>query len=510
MSGASENNKRIAKNTGLLYIRMLLIMAVTLYTSRVVLDVLGLEDYGIYNVVGGVVAMMGVLNGAMSVSTQRYLTFELGRQDYIRLKQTFSMCLTIYVLFAVILLLLAETVGIWFFNTQLNIPSERMIAAKYVYQFSIFSAIITLLCSPYNAAIIAHEKMGVYAYASMIEVTLKLLAAYLLTRIVFDKLIIYGLAILVISIIMMSIYYCYCIRNFKECHYRFFWDKNLFAQLLSYSGWNLFGSVSSLVKGQGLNVLLSMFFNPAVNASRGIAYQVNGAVSQFFSNFYMAVRPQITKYYAQNDMENMFKLIFRSSKYSFYLILLISLPIIIETPFMIHWWLGQLPEYVVIFIRLIILITAVDAMATPLMTAAHATGKIKLYQSLVGTLTLLNIPISYCSLKYGDCSPVVVFIISLCISVISLFVRLWIIYRLMQFPVKLYIRTILIRSMVVAGGALVIPLFVYSYFDVSFSRFCAIVFLSIFSSLFFIYVWGLDKSEKHFFIQFIRKKIKKW
>ena len=507
MSSTSENNKRIAKNTAMLYIRMLLIMAVTLYTSRVVLEVLGVEDFGIYNVVGGVVAMMGVLNGAMAVSTQRYLTFELGKGDGVRLKQTFSMCLTIYVLFAFILLLLAETIGLWFLNTQLNIPPERMIAAKYVYQFSILSAIITLLCNPYNAVIIAHEKMDVYAYASIIEAGLKLVAAYILLWIPFDRLIVYGLAIMATSMIVMSIYYFYCVRNFEECRYTFYWEKGLFTQLLSYSGWNMFGSVSALVKGQGLNVLLNMFFNPSVNASRGIAYQVNGAVTQFFSNFYTAVRPQITKYYAQNDMENMFKLVFRSSKFSFYLILLISLPIIIETPYIIKLWLGQLPEYVVIFIRLIIVITAVDAMATPLMTTAHATGRIKLYQSVVGTLTILNIPISYLFLKYGSYSPIIVFVISLCISVIALFVRLWIVNRLMKFPVKSYIQEIFFHSLLVACLASLIPVFVHSYISTSFPNFCLVSTLCIVSSLSCIYVLGLNKSEKEFLIQIIQKKL---
>lgn len=508
MASTAENNKRIAKNTAMLYIRMLLIMAVTLYTSRVVLEVLGVEDFGIYNVVGGVVAMMGVLNGAMAVSTQRYLTFELGKGDDVRLKQTFSMCLTIYVLFAFILLFLAETIGLWFLNTQLNIPPERMIAAKYVYQFSILSAIITLLCNPYNAVIIAHEKMDVYAYASIIEAGLKLAAAYILLWIPYDRLIVYGLAIMITSIIVMSIYYFYCVRNFEECRYTFYWEKGLFIQLLSYSGWNMFGSVSALVKGQGLNVLLNMFFNPSVNASRGIAYQVNGAVTQFFSNFYTAVRPQITKYYAQNDMENMFKLVFRSSKFSFYLILLISLPIIIETPYIIKLWLGQLPEYVVIFIRLIIVITAVDAMATPLMTTAHATGRIKLYQSVVGTLTILNIPISYLFLKYGNYSPVIVFVVSLCISIINLFVRLWIVWRLVQFPIKLYIQEIFFRSLLVSSLAPIIPIFVHSYVSISFFDFLLILLLCIVSSLLSIYILGLNRDERNILIQFVKKKVK--
>ena len=505
MASTAENNKRIAKNTAMLYIRMLLIMSVTLYTSRVVLEVLGVEDFGIYNVVGGVVAMMGVLNGAMAVSTQRYLTFELGKGDDVRLKQTFSMCLTIYVLFAFILLFLAETIGLWFLNTQLNIPLERMIAAKYVYQFSILSAIITLLCNPYNAVIIAHEKMDVYAYASIIEAGLKLAAAYILLWIPYDRLIVYGLAIMATSMIVMSIYYFYCVRNFEECRYTFYWEKGLFTQLLSYSGWNMFGSVSALVKGQGLNVLLNMFFNPSVNASRGIAYQVNGAVTQFFSNFYIAVRPQITKYYAQNDMENMFKLVFRSSKFSFYLILLISLPIIIETPYIIKLWLGQLPEYVVIFIRLIIVITAVDAMATPLMTTAQATGNVRLYQFVVGILTIMNLPVSYFLLRFMNTSPVTVFVVSLVISVIALFIRLWIVKMLVGFPVWNYITDVLFRSLLIAVFSALIPLTISSTMESSFYSVCFVCIFCLISSLNFVYWWGLTGSEK----DFLRAKILK-
>lgn len=293
-------------------------MAVTLYTSRIVLEMLGVEDFGIYNVVGGVVTVMGVLNGAMAVSVQRYLTFELGKGDSKRLKQTFSMCITIFLLFAFLLLVLAETVGLWFLNTQLIIPEERIVAANWVYQFSIFSAIVTLLYIPYNAAIIAHEEMNVFAYVSIMEVVMKLAIAFVLIVFSYDRLIIYGLLLMLTAIVVTLVYIVYCVRKYEECCYRFYWEKKLFTQLLSYSAWNLFGSLSGVAKGQGLNILLNMFFNPVVNASRGIAYQVNSAVNQFFSNFYTAVRPQITKYYAQNDLKNMFELVFRSSKFSFF------------------------------------------------------------------------------------------------------------------------------------------------------------------------------------------------
>lgn len=509
MTATSENNKRIARNTAMLYFRMFLIMAVSLYTSRIVLKMLGVEDFGIYNVVGGVVTVMGVLNGAMAVSVQRYLTFELGKGDQIRLKQTFSMCITIFVLFAFILLFFAETLGLWFLNTQLIIPPDRLAAANWVYQFSILSAVATLLYTPYNAAIIAHEKMSVYAYVSIMEVVMKLGVAYVLVVFSYDRLIIYGLLLMLTAIIVTATYMIYCIRRYEECRYYFYWEKGLFRQLLSYSAWNMFGSLAGVAKGQGLNILLNMFFNPAINASRGIAYQINSAATQFFSNFYTAVRPQITKYYAQNDLKDMFELVFRSSKFSFFLVWMISLPILVETPYLIQLWLGQLPDYVVPFTRIIIVISAIDAMATPLMTTAHATGNIKLYQFVVGTLTILIVPISYLFLKIGDYQPTIVFWISLAISVINLFARLWIVRRLVNFPVWLYVKKIFSLMVLIAGVSAIVPVFVSGNVESSFQNCCLVCVLCILSSCFFIYLLGLTRGEKGFVIQTIKKRLKR-
>lgn len=481
-------------------------MAISLYTSRVVLQVLGVEDFGIYNVVGGIVSMMGVINGAMSVSTQRFLTFELGRGDSVRLKQVFSMCVTIYLLLAILLLVLAETVGLWFLNSKLIIPAERITAANWVYQFSILSTVFSLLTNPYNAVIISHEKMGIYAYISIVDVILKLAIVYLLLIIPIDKLSTYGFLMLVIHIANCGFYWLYCHLKHKESRYKFYWEFGLFKTLLSYTGWNLFGSTAALVKGQGLNILLNMFFSPAVNAARGIAYQVNSTVSHFFTNFYTAVRPQITKYYAQNDLENMFRLVFRSSKMSFFLILLISLPLTIEAPYVIQLWLGQLPEYVVPFMRLIIAITAVDAMANPLMTTAHATGKIALYQSLVGSMTILNIPVSYIFLSFGY-GPLIVFEVSLVISVINLFLRLWIVKRLVDFPVANYIKQVFANCLFVAVISAVAPCLIYKYTEVSFISFLAICVVSLFSTVSTIYIVGLQPQERLFIINTIKSKL---
>lgn len=505
MLTTSTNNRRIAKNTILLYIRMFFIMAVTLFTSRVVLNTLGVIDFGIYNVVGGVVSMMGILNGAMSVSTQRYLTFELGRGDQLRLNQVFSVCLTIFFLLSVVIIALAETVGLWFLHNKMVIPVERMIAADYVYQFSVIACILSLLVNPFNATIIAHERMNVYAYVSILEVLLKLGVVYLLLVIPADRLATYGFLILMSQVLVTFTYIIYCMRNFSETHYHFYWERPLFVELVSYSGWNLFGSVSSLVKGQGLNILLNLFFNPAVNAARGIAYQINSAITQFFTNFYTAVRPQITKYYAQGDMENMIKLIFRSSKFSFYLIMLISMPIVLEAPYIVKLWLGQLPDYVVPFTRLIIVISAIDAMASPLMTAAHATGRIRLYQSSVGTMTILNLPISYFFLKLGG-QPLTVFYVSLFISIFCLFMRLWIIRRLMIFPVKQYILHIFGSCIIICAISLFVPLVAHLYLTKNLLNVILIFLICVISSVVTIYNIGLTKHERSLIVNFIKNK----
>ena len=501
------NNKRIIKNTAFLYVRMFFIMAVTLYTSRVVLQVLGVEDFGIFNVVGGIVAMMGILNGAMTSSVQRFLSFEIGTGDNMQLKRTFGISLIIYVILCFAFVASAETIGLWFLNSQLNIPLDRMNAANWVYQFTIVSVIVKLLGNPYNAAIIAHEDMNVFAYVSILEVLLNLIIVYLLLVITFDKLIVYGILYTASAILITSCYYIICVKRYSECGFVFIKDKKLFNRILSYSGWNLFGSVAGVVKGQGLNVLLSMFFSPSVNAARGIAFQINTAVTQFFTNFYTAVRPQITMYYAQGDIKNMLRLVFQSSKFSYYLILLISLPIMIETPTIIKIWLGQLPDYVVIFTRLIIVISAIDAMANPLMTTAHATGRIALYQSVIGTVIIMNIPISYVLLKLGY-SPVSVFVVSLCISFICLFIRLWIVKRLVEFPIRKYLSGVFCPVLIVTVVSCSIPILLKTCINYSLDGIIIICIICVLSTTLSVVFVGMTHNERTLILKYINTKIK--
>lgn len=504
----SSNNKRIAKNTLILYVRMFVVMLISLFTSRVILQTLGVEDFGIFNVVGGVVMMMNVVNGAMSVSTQRYLTFELGKKDYAQFAKTFSMCMNIFFLLCVLMLVVGETIGLWFMNTYLVIPPERMEAANWVYQFALLSCMCTLLNNPYNATIVSHERMNVYAYIGIAEVIFKLAIVYVLLIIPVDRLATYGALTFISSLTITLIYRWYCVKHFKEARYFFYWDGKLFKQLASYSGWNLFGSLSGVAKGQGLNILINIFFGPSVNAARGIAYQVNGVVHLFFTNFYTAVRPQITKYYAQGDKENMFKLVFNSSKMAFFLILFVSLPLVIEAPFIIQLWLGQMLDYVVPFVRLIIIITAIDSMSTPLMTAIHATGNNRLYQFTVGMIMIMTLPISYIFLKLGY-SPISVFVISLALSVLSLFVRLSIAHKQIGLPFMSYTIQVVLRAFTVAALAFILPGWLHHTMNPGWSATISVCAASVLSSLTFAYMVGLNGTERKSVVTLVRNQIKK-
>lgn len=492
---SSESNRRIAKNTMMLYFRMLLTMAVSLYTSRIVLNTLGVEDFGIYNVVGGFVTMFAFLNSAMASATQRFLAFEIGKKDKIQLRNVFSMSINIHFLIAFIILIFAETVGLWFINTQLNIPAERMVAARWVYQFSILTLMVNMVSVPYNAMIIAHERMNVFAWISIAEVCLKLFIVFMLQWFGLDKLKFYAVLMFSVTILIRLIYGLYCNRKFNESRFRYYWDKPLFKTLVCYAGWNLWGNAASVIMVQGVNILLNIFFGPVVNAARGIAFQVRGAVSQFVINFQMAMNPQIIKSFAANDLQYMHQLIFQGAKYSFFLLFALSLPILIEAEIILELWLKTIPEFTVIFTRLVIINILVDSISGPLMTAAQASGKIKLYQSVVGSLLILNLPVSYLFLKFGY-SPEITLYTSICISIIALFARLRIISPLVNLSISNYLRQVLFKIIPVAFMATIITYIIKVNLDEGFIR----LFVSIISSSVFVglsvYFVGLKKTEQ--------------
>lgn len=446
-----SGSKTIAKNTLFLYFRMLLVMAVSLFTSRIVLRELGVSDYGVYSLVGGIVAMFGFFNSAMSSATQRYLSFDIGKANPQKLQKTFSATLTIHTGIAVLVLILAETLGLWYINYKMVFPPERTFAVNVVYQFSILSFLLGIIQVPYNALIIARERMNVYAYVSVLEVSLKLIIVFLLVYFGSDKLITYAILTFLVSFIIRIVYQVYCRRNFKESKYRFEYDKTYYRELMSYSGWNLFGNIAAVARGQGNNIVLNLFFGVIANAAYGITMVVQGAVSAFITNFMVAVNPQITKTFAKGDLGSMHRLINRSSKFSFLLALLLISPIILHIEFILKLWLVNPPKFSAEMISVALLCMLVDTLSGPLMTGIQATGKIKSYQAVVGILVFLNLPISYLILKFNlSASPVIIFKVWLGISLVSLFLRLYYLKIQANYSLRSFFKEVLLQVIGIA------------------------------------------------------------
>ena len=504
------NNKRIAKNTLFLYFRMLLTMGVSLYTSRIVLDTLGVNDYGIYNVVGGVVVILGFLNSSMSGATSRFLTFELGREDSQKLKETFSAALTIHFIIAGIILILGETAGLWWLENKLVVDPDRMVAARWVYQLSLLSAMVSITQVPYNATIIAHERMNVYAYVEILNSLMKLGIVFLLVAGNFDKLILYAILTLCVSIIIAMIYRLYCLKSFSESHYKFSWNKEIIHPMLSFSGWDLYGNMCVTAKTEGVNVLLNHFFGAAINAAYGIATQVNGVVLQFSNNFLTAVRPQIVKYYAANEIIKMQDLMINSAKFSFLLIYLISFPLTIENHFILHLWLKEVPEYAVVFCQLnmvSILVTFLFG-AVVVIYAVHATGKIKNISILGGSIYILVLPISYIFLKLGY-SPVIPLIIN---ALLMLIYCLAILFVLKSLFYQVSILQILIKvtfvCLLLALLSSLLPSYFHFHFDENWKRFVAVGISFIISISFSGYFIILSKDMRKKLLKLVLNKLK--
>ena len=495
MIETSKNSKRIAKNTMMLYIRMLLLMAVTLYTSRVVLKALGVNDFGIYNVVGGVVTMFSILSNSLSSAISRFITYELGKENFTKLKNIFSTAVTIQITLAVAITLIAEIVGLWFLNTKMNIPTERMEAANWTFQFSVITFVINLISVPYNAAIIAHEKMSAFAYISILEALLKLSIAFLIIISPIDKLIFYACLICIISLIIRLIYGHYCKSHFKECTYSFYWDKDLLKQMFGFAGWNFIGSSSALLRDQGGNILINLFLGPAVNAARGIAFQVNTATQNFIASFTMALNPQITKSYASNNYDYMMKLVFKGARFSFYLLLILTLPIFLNTNYILKLWLGIVPEHTIQFIRLILVFTLSESISQPLITAQHATGKIKNYQIIVGGLQMLNLPIAYLALKNGAI-PETIFFVAIAISQICLIARLWMMKTSINLSILGFYSKVYLNILKVSLVAIILPIGLSIYKSDSITFFIMSSIVTIVYTFLCIFFIGCDKEEQ--------------
>ena len=498
MPDSSTDNKRIVKNTILLYVRMLLIMAVSLYTSRVVLNALGVEDYGIYNVVGGVVSMFAFLNGALVTSTQRYLTFNLGKGDYEKLKNVFTTSVYIHGLISIAIIILAETVGLWFFYNKMIIPEERLPAAMWVYQLSIITMVVQVMSAPYNAIIISHERMGVFATISIFEAVLKLVIVFCIKVWSGDKLVFYAILVALLSLLVRFVYTKYCKKHFEESKLAKGVNRTLLSEMAKFAGWNVWGNLAATLFGTGLNLLLNVFFGPLVNAARGIAVQVESAIAQFSTNFLMAANPQITKLYAQNNLQEMHRLLFRVSKFACYLLLIFVIPIVMETEGIITLWLKNVPEYTVPFLRILLCIVIVDTMARPLMTAAAATGNVKRYQSIIGGLLLSIVPIAYIVLKMGG-SPTSVYIVHLIICIIAFITRLLIIRPMIKLSLRSFFTSVIVPCGIVASASLTLSMLVRGIFSngevINMIIVCA---MSVVITAFFAYTIGLTKVERGF------------
>lgn len=502
-TNTTKNNKRIVQNTLLLYFRMLFLMCISLFTSRIILKALGVEDYGIYNLVGGVVTLFSFLNGAMAVATQRFFSFAIGKNDTKTLNKLFSITITVHFILACIILIIAEIIGYFFVNYKLNIPIDRIYAANWVFQCSIISFFFSVISVPYNALIIAKEKMQAFAYISIAEACLKLIIVYLLYFFSFDKLILYSIFILIISIIIRFAYSIYCSSKFKECKFKFIYDKSLYNELLSFSSWNIIGAIAIVAKEQGINILLNIFCGVTINAARAITSQVNNAINSFVSNFQIALNPQITKAYASNDADYLNQLIFKGSKYSAYLFFLLALPIFIKTHYILHLWLGIIPDYTVIFIQLVLIQTLIEALSNPLITALLSTGRIKFYQITVGGLLILNIPLSYLFLKL-EFSPYITIIIGIIIAGIALNFRLYLLAKRINFSVLTFYRKVVFRSICVILCSLPLPLLFQTIEMNKFLHFILTIIVCILNTSLCIYFLGLEKTEKNIIMNKIK------
>lgn len=497
----SENTRRIARNTLFLYGRMLLGMIVSLYTSRLVLQALGVDDYGIINVVGGLVTMFALISNSLTAAISRFMTFELGTGNKERLGKVFATSMLIQISLSAIILTIGETLGLWFLNTQMNIPADRMFAANCVFQTSILSFILGLLSCPYNAAIMAHERMNVYAYIGLLDIGLKLAIVLFIafSPLTFDRLIVYAALLCAVGLILQIIYVTYCRRNFEESRARLRFDKSLWKEMGGFAGWNAIGCSAGLLKDQGVNILLNIFFGPVINAARGIAVTVSNAICGFSANFMAAVNPQITKSYAAQDKKYTFSLVERGSRFSYYIMMMLAIPVIIDTEYILTLWLKTYPEYSVIFVRLVLITALIEILSNTLITLQVSTGKIRNYQIAVGGMLLMNFPLSYIFLKFGF-PPTCVYIISIGVGTACLFLRLLFLQNMVGLSMRNYFINVIFNVLKVSFFATIIPAAIYPIANDGFIRLAIIVVSSALSSALAILYIGCNINERKFII----------
>lgn len=507
METYKENTQRIAKNTLMLYSRMLFGMVVSLYTSRVILNALGVVDYGIYGVVGGFVSMFSLISSSLSSAVSRFLTFELGQGDFDRLKRAFSTSVLIHIALALIILVVAETVGVWFVNNKMTIPPDRLYAAKWVFQASILTFMFNLFSVPYNASIVSHEKMSAFAYIGILDTTLKLLIVLLIAHCRWhsDKLVVYSILLALLAILMRFIYVIYCRRHFQECRFKITFDKEFFTEISAFSLWNFIGCTAGILKDQGVNVLLNLFWGPILNAAKGVASSVNTAVAGFANNFMVALNPQITKSYASGDVKYAYFLVETGSKFSYYIVMFLALPILLETEFVLAIWLKQYPEHSVNFVRLVLILSMINILSNTLITLQNATGRIRNYQIVVGGILLLNFPLSYYCLKAGF-QPESTYIIAILIGIFCLIARLCFVWKTASLPITDFLRNVFLRVLSVTIVAVLLPYLLSGKLNAGWMRFVIVSGVSFISSTVSIFLIGCSKKERGFILEKLKIK----
>lgn len=513
MATTSDNNRRIAKNTLYMYIRMGLTMLVSLYTSRIILQYLGVSDYGIYNVVGSVITAFSFISAPLGTATQRFYSFELGKDNKMQLNVIFNMSFVIYLILALFLVIIIELAGIWFINNKMTLPEDRLDAALFSFHFYTITFVLGLLKVPFDALLIAHEKMGYYARISILEVILKLLNAFSLAYFAVDKLKLFSVNHMVISIVLLLMVAIYSFRHFNYIHFvktKNIWDKEIFKSLFSFSGWTLFGSVASMTTRQGINILLNTFFGVVVNAAMGIANQVNSAITQFVHNFQVAFRPQIVKYYAEGNLSQLFTLINRTSKLSYMLMFGLICPLWFNFQFVLELWLGQnsVPDFAASFCILMTIYALLESLSAPMWIAIQATGDIRKYQIVISSIMFMNIVLSYIFLKIG-LNPTVVLEIKCCLDLLYLAIRLSFIKKMIGFPISSFIKNV-ISPMLIISTLPIVVLVIISYF-VDGQWLQLILSLGVFYAIYipFVFFVGLTSNERAGIMAMLYAKVKR-
>lgn len=502
------DNRKIFKNTIVLYFRMLLLMAISLYTSRLFLAILGVEDYGIYNIVGSIIVLFSFINNALSGATRRFINTELGKNDIASAKRMFSICITTHIFIAIFLVVLGESIGLYILNYHLNIPPDRMYAANWVYQFSIAGACAGVLGAPLESVIVAYERMKIYAYISIAEAVAKLLILYVLYISPIDKLITYSFAILVVNLLISAIKYLYCIKSFPICRYTFFIDKKVYMPFLSFSGWSLFGQMAYIASTTGVNMIVNVFCGVVMNATVGIARQVNNVIYNCVTGFQSAFNPQLVQTYSSEKMEDHKLLLSRASKISYFLLFTCSYPVLINVQYLLELWLDEVPFHTAALCKLMIIFSMIEAFGVPLWMSMQATGKVKFYQLVVSLINFLNVPLAYMALLLG-CQVEVIFLINVLIGLCLLIFRILYVLPRIDYRIVDYFNATLVPVLSVTVIHVMVMLLICNLIPIGNGVLYLIVTtsISLLSSLLLITYLGITKSERIALFTMIRSRI---